>query len=532
MAVPAPAAGARGPRPLVFAAVTFVLMLVVGVRRPSCVGQAAAGHPRHHAVGARTRCGRSSGSRCTSRWSRCSRSGSASSSAAPRAASPPCSACCWCCPASASCCPTSWQPHVLPYLPSNAGAGRLLGADRAGHARTWTGFAVLCAWAAAALVIGASPAPAARRLSSRSRRASRSGMAWRGPGVRRPPAAPSTRLVRGGRCWLRRRSPATRASSAHGPARRRWAASPPRSSCRWSGGGVRPWRSSACWPSWPWCSGPSGCGSRPTSPCWSRSTPWPPPSPAGSRARGASRCWRSGSCSPRSGSRPAGDAVGSLRLPLRPGGRGVLRRARRVRNRRAYLGALVDRAARVERERDQQARLAATAERTRIARELHDIVAHSLTVMVTLAEAAAASARDRSARPPGPRWGRWRRPAARRWARCAGCSACCAPNRASRWPISRPQPGLDGVDELVAGARAAGLPVRLTVAGRPAPAARRHGRHRLPRSSRRRSPTCSSTPSTPSAVEVLAALGGRWPRAAGRRRRPVRGGARASPATA
>jgi signal transduction histidine kinase len=59
--------------------------------------------------------------------------------------------------------------------------------------------------------------------------------------------------------------------------------------------------------------------------------------------------------------------------------------------RRAYLAELHDRAERLERERDQQGALAAAAERARIAREMHDIVAHNLTVMVTLSEAAVAA---------------------------------------------------------------------------------------------------------------------------------------------
>src|SRR5215467_10064632 len=59
--------------------------------------------------------------------------------------------------------------------------------------------------------------------------------------------------------------------------------------------------------------------------------------------------------------------------------------------RRAYLAELHDRADRLERERDQQGALAAAAERTRIAREMHDVVAHHLTVMVTLSEAAVAA---------------------------------------------------------------------------------------------------------------------------------------------
>jgi len=58
--------------------------------------------------------------------------------------------------------------------------------------------------------------------------------------------------------------------------------------------------------------------------------------------------------------------------------------------RHAYLAELHDRAQRLERERDQQGALAAAAERARIAREMHDIVAHHLTVMVTLSDAAIA----------------------------------------------------------------------------------------------------------------------------------------------
>ena len=59
--------------------------------------------------------------------------------------------------------------------------------------------------------------------------------------------------------------------------------------------------------------------------------------------------------------------------------------------RRAWLAELHDRADRLERERDQQGALAAAAERARIAREMHDVTAHHLTVMVTLSEAAAAA---------------------------------------------------------------------------------------------------------------------------------------------
>lgn len=56
------------------------------------------------------------------------------------------------------------------------------------------------------------------------------------------------------------------------------------------------------------------------------------------------------------------------------------------RSRRERIDTLVDRARRLEVERDQQAQLATSAERTRIAREMHDIVAHSLSVIIAQAD--------------------------------------------------------------------------------------------------------------------------------------------------
>jgi signal transduction histidine kinase len=62
-----------------------------------------------------------------------------------------------------------------------------------------------------------------------------------------------------------------------------------------------------------------------------------------------------------------------------------------VRALRSQLDWLAERAERLERERDQQASLAAAAERARIAREMHDVVSHNIQVMVTLADAASAA---------------------------------------------------------------------------------------------------------------------------------------------
>ena len=56
------------------------------------------------------------------------------------------------------------------------------------------------------------------------------------------------------------------------------------------------------------------------------------------------------------------------------------------RSRREVIGSLVDRAQRLEVEGQQQAQIAAAAERTRIAREMHDIVAHSLSVIIAQAD--------------------------------------------------------------------------------------------------------------------------------------------------
>ncbi|MEU2610020.1 histidine kinase [Micromonospora sp. NPDC007271] len=57
-----------------------------------------------------------------------------------------------------------------------------------------------------------------------------------------------------------------------------------------------------------------------------------------------------------------------------------------VRTRRLYVLSLEERASTLEREREAEARAAVAEERTRIARELHDVVAHSMAVMIVQAD--------------------------------------------------------------------------------------------------------------------------------------------------
>ena len=133
------------------------------------------------------------------------------------------------------------------------------------------------------------------------------------------------------------------------------------------------------------------------------------------------------------------------------------------RSRRAYLAQLVDRAERLERERDQQAQLATAAERTRIAREMHDIVAHSLSVMITLADGAALTDQPDQARAALHHISRTGRDALADTRRVLGVL------RAEPATGREPQPGLDRLDALLTTVRATGLTVDLVTTGRLVP---------------------------------------------------------------
>lgn len=151
-----------------------------------------------------------------------------------------------------------------------------------------------------------------------------------------------------------------------------------------------------------------------------------------------------------------------------------------VGNRRRYLDALIDRARQLARERDQQAEIAAAAERSRIAREMHDIVSHSLTVMITLADGSArlvdSAARGETAAPradgaPAPLE---RAADTMRLVAETGRGALADMRRllgvlrdGDGSAAREPQPGVAELGDLVETFRAAGLPVRITVSGTP-----------------------------------------------------------------
>ena len=83
------------------------------------------------------------------------------------------------------------------------------------------------------------------------------------------------------------------------------------------------------------------------------------------------------------------------------------------RTRRAYLQAVETRAEQAEAERERQVALVAAEERTRIARELHDVVAHHVSLMAVQSEAAAALLPGRPPRQAGPWKSSARRPGRR-----------------------------------------------------------------------------------------------------------------------
>ena len=141
-----------------------------------------------------------------------------------------------------------------------------------------------------------------------------------------------------------------------------------------------------------------------------------------------------------------------------------------LRARGMQVSALVSQAARDEQERELRAREAVAEERARIARELHDVVAHSLSVVVVQAQAAdrVLEGDQRSAREALAAIDSTGRQALVEMRRLVGML------RQDGEPSLGPQPGVEQLSALLEQVREAGLPVELIVEGSPArPPARR-----------------------------------------------------------
>jgi signal transduction histidine kinase len=137
-----------------------------------------------------------------------------------------------------------------------------------------------------------------------------------------------------------------------------------------------------------------------------------------------------------------------------------------LRTRSEQAEAAEVRASQAERDREAAARIAVAEERARIARELHDIVAHAVSVMVLQVGAVRhklppTQAEDTDALRGVERTGRM---ALAEMRRLLG-----AMRRDGDELELTPQPGLDSLDSLVEEIGRAGLPIRLHVDGEPAP---------------------------------------------------------------
>ncbi|WP_197288055.1 sensor histidine kinase [Nocardia sp. NRRL S-836] len=130
--------------------------------------------------------------------------------------------------------------------------------------------------------------------------------------------------------------------------------------------------------------------------------------------------------------------------------------------RRAYQRELEQRLKLLETERDQQARIAVGEERSRIARELHDVVAHAVSVMIVHADGAAYTIRkqpevaEKAVRTIADTG----RLALTEMRRLLGVLR--SEDAETQW---EPQPDARGVVELAENTRAAGVPVRLEITG-------------------------------------------------------------------
>jgi signal transduction histidine kinase len=135
-----------------------------------------------------------------------------------------------------------------------------------------------------------------------------------------------------------------------------------------------------------------------------------------------------------------------------------------VGHRRRHIGELVDRAERLARERDHEVEIARALERERIAREMHDVIAHSLSVIIAVADGAHAAADDR----PGDAKEAIARVATTGRKTLGEVRRLLGGVRGEQGSSAAghtPQPDATQLASLVAEFVAAGLPVRLVMTG-------------------------------------------------------------------
>ncbi|MCL6737894.1 sensor histidine kinase [Streptomyces neyagawaensis] len=139
-----------------------------------------------------------------------------------------------------------------------------------------------------------------------------------------------------------------------------------------------------------------------------------------------------------------------------------------LRTRRAYFAQLEERAARLEKEREAQAKVAVAAERARIARELHDVVAHNVSVMVVQADGAAyvLDAAPDQAKKALETISSTGRQALAEMRRLLGVLRTGEHQEVGEYV---PQPDVEQIDDLVEQCRTAGLPVDFKIEGTPRP---------------------------------------------------------------
>jgi signal transduction histidine kinase len=131
--------------------------------------------------------------------------------------------------------------------------------------------------------------------------------------------------------------------------------------------------------------------------------------------------------------------------------------------RHAAVEALRERADRLDRERELLADRAVAEERVRIAQELHDVVAHNVSLIVVKAQALGATVSDERVAEATDGIADLGRQAMAEMHRTLKLLRTPADDAAQR----APQPGLANLDRLLEQSRAAGLDVRLAVEGEP-----------------------------------------------------------------